>query len=195
MTKRIEGFMKAFSLKIGFFVGVLAALTAINGFSDSSSLYSLRTEWKDDQGKALKFDTFQKNWTVISMMYTRCPGSCPMIVQKMRKVETLLKNHQIDAQFVLVTFDPKRDTPAQLKLHRGKIAVSETNWHFLNGGEGDTRKLSMLLGIKFTQDAETGDFMHDNKLILVSPSGKIAARLNTLNDPEDEFLKAIQKGE
>jgi protein SCO1/2 len=115
----------------------------------------------------------------------------------MRKTETQLSEKGLTPEFILVTFDPKRDTPSHLKNYRTQIGVTERQWHFLSGSEADTRSLSMLLGIKFAKDPESGEIMHDNKLILISPTGEIRAKLNSLSENDSDLIEAIttKKGE
>ncbi len=178
-----------------FFLIIYASIPAMA--SSSGSIFNAAFSWRDDEGKNVQLNNLaeqQKNWTLISMMYTSCPSSCPMIVQKMRKLETALKEKGFKPEFVLVTFDPERDTLEKLKKHRKKIGVTETNWHFLNGSQADTRKLSMLLGIKYAKDPESGEFMHDNKIVLLSPRGDILARLNNLGESDSEIIETITKG-
>lgn len=176
--------------RVLFVLRLLLSITP--AFADSGSLYSASIQWKSDQGKSLRLETYRGKWVVISMMYTSCLSSCPMVVKKMRQIEALIKKSGKDAQFVLVTFDPERDTPEKLGKYREKIAVQEPNWHFLSGAAADTRKLSMLLGIKYTRDAESGEILHDNKIVLLSPEGKIAAKLQSLGDPDEEIVQAIK---
>mgnify|MGYP000934480486 CR=1 FL=1 len=171
-------------------LGMLALSISANAGS-TGSLFSTQFKWTDDQGKALRLEEFRGKWTILSMMYTSCPSSCPLIVQKMRKIESQMSTKGLKADFVLVTFDPERDTPAKLKTHRAKISVTEKNWYFLSGSAAETRRLSMLLGIKFAKDPESGEFMHDNKIILVSPTGEIKARLNSLGENDSDLIEAM----
>lgn len=175
------------------FVGCLMVFlsSAFTEAKSQGSLFTTSFKWNSDRGGIVRFEDFKGKWTVISMMYTSCSSSCPLIVQKIRKIETQMTAQGLKVDFILVTFDPERDISTKLKSHRAKIGVTEENWHFLSGSAADTRKLSMLLGIKFAKDPESGEFMHDNKIVLLSPTGEIKARLNSLGESEAELIKAI----
>lgn len=180
------------NLRESFRLAGILALTFWCGANASAdgSVYELSTKWKKEDSSAIELSRWKGKWVVISMMYTSCQGSCPLIVQKMRKIEKLFQEHGKPAEFVLVSFDPKRDTPAALASYRRKIGISEPNWTFLSGTDQEARRLSMLLSIKYAQDPETGQVMHDNKIILLDPSGKIRSRLEQLNQDETELLRA-----
>lgn len=158
----------------------------------AGSLFTPKMKWKNDSGKIVQLQDLKGQWVILAMMYTSCQASCPLIVQKMRKLETLVTQHGKKTDFLLITFDPKRDTPAKLKAYRAKIGVDEAHWHFWSGSEGDTRKLSMLLGMKYAQDPESGEFMHDNQIILMRPDGTIAHKLQTLGEDPLGIIQAIQ---
>ena len=41
------------------------------------------------------------------------------------------------------------------------------------GAEEDTRTLVMLLGIKYSRHPNSGDIMHDNKIVLLNGAGEV----------------------
>ena len=50
------------------------------------------------------------------MFYTSCDGVCPMLAFTMRRMEAALPvNQRARAQWLMVSFDAKRDTPQRLK--------------------------------------------------------------------------------
>lgn len=177
-----------------FFIGIILSILPIAVFANSGSLFSSNLQWKNDHGRTVKLGELRGKWVVTAMMYTSCQSSCPLIVQKMRKIESLFKEHGKQTEFLLITFDPERDTPTKLKNYREKTSINEANWHFWSGSVADTRKLSMLLGIKYAKDPESGEFMHDNKIILLSPNGTIEAKLQSLGESEADLLQAMNKG-
>ena len=181
-------------MKVHFLIAIILFVLPTAVFASSGSLYSSRLQWKNDQGRTVKLGEFQGKWVVIAMMYTSCQSSCPLIVQKMRKIEALFKEHGKQTEFLLITFDPERDTHTKLKSYREKTSINESSWHFWSGSVADTRKLSMLLGIKYAKDPESGEFMHDNKIVLLSPKGAIEARLQSLGESEADLLQAMNKG-
>lgn len=159
--------------------------------SPKGSVFMLDLKWKNEASQEVRIDRFKGRWVIVSMMYTSCQSSCPMIVQKLLKLEKQLKSENKKAEFLLVTFDPDRDTPAHLKRYREKNSLNEAVWNFWSGSEADTRKLSMALGIKYAKDPETDEFMHDNKVVLLGPDGVSRSRIENLNDDPAELLRTV----
>jgi protein SCO1/2 len=155
------------------------------------SLHTPSFHWKGEASQEVQLKYFKGKWLILSMMYTTCQGSCPLIMKKMRKIEAALKEKKKQAHFVLITFDPKRDTPSKLKKYREDVGLDQKTWHFLSGTAEDARRLSMLIGIKFSEDPESGEFMHDNKIVLISPEGEIKTTIQNLGDPETELVSRI----
>lgn len=97
--------------------------------------------------------------------------------------------------------DPRADTSERLKNYKEWQKVGFPNWHFLRGDESDTRKISVLLDIRYQEEEESGHFMHDNKLVLLDKGGRISFVLDGLGaDPQPlvkrikgrDFMKAIR---
>ncbi len=152
------------------------------------SLYEAPLKWVTDQGKPAQLSNWSGKNVVITMAYTSCHGSCPLIMQKLRKVEKLFAEKKIDASFVIVSFDPKNDTPQALREYREEAGVTEKNWTFLTGKETDVRRLSMLLEISYSKNPGSHEIMHDNKIILLSPQGEIRRTLKSLDEKETQLL-------
>lgn len=154
-----------------------------------TSLYNVKSGWKDEFGKDFSFGNMQGKKVVVAMAYTSCQGTCPMIVSKLKKIEKLFADKKISHEFIIVTFDPGFDTPAHnQEFYREKMGIKNANWHFLNGSESDTRKLSMLLDIKFAKNPKSGMIIHDNKIILLNESGEIEKRIESLEESETKLI-------
>lgn len=181
----------------GFFAAVMLSLcvTAGGGATDaraaaeeSGSLHVFPATWTTDEGKPAKLSDWKGRKAVIAMFYGSCHGSCPMIIQKLRKVETLFEEKGVKTDFILVSFDPSKDTPKSLRAYRERIGLTSPSWTMLSGKSEDVRRLSMLLGVKYRKDPESGEIMHDNKISLLSEDGKILKTLQNLTDSENELL-------
>jgi hypothetical protein len=51
----------------------------------------------------------------------------------------------------------------------------------LTGSERDTRTLAMLLGFRFSVNAESGALTHDNKVFVLSREGALVQSFNSLD--------------
>lgn len=147
------------------------------------SIYHSQSTWKDETNKEFPLVNLKGKKVVVAMAYTSCQATCPMIISKLKTVESLFNQKNIQVEVVVITFDPGFDTPERnMTFYREKMGIKKTNWHFLTGSENDTRKISMLLGIKFSVNPETKAIIHDSKIILLNEVGEIEKRLKNLDD-------------
>src|SRR3989338_4948228 len=144
-------------------------MSAFLSFAEES-LYTIPIPWKDETGLSRMLSQYVGRFVVITMTYTTCQSACPLIMKKLRTIQTEVKGFK-EVEFVIVTFDPSVDTPQALLSYKKAQKIDHSNWHFLNGTEEDTRKLSLLLDIGYQKNKQTGHFMHDNKILLLDPKG------------------------
>lgn len=131
----------------------------------------------DHDGRPFDNASLQGAWTFLFFGFTNCPDVCPMTMRILAQVEQRLSDLP-DAQrprVVLVSVDPKRDTPEQLAKY-----VKYFNPAFL-GVTGEqssldefTRKIGVPVAI-----SETGDggytVDHSAAIFLIDPRGRIRA--------------------
>lgn len=167
-------------LGLFFFLNILSCAIA-----SDSSLYHSPTKWRDDKSNIFSLSELQGKKVIMAMAYTSCQGTCPMIVSKLKKVESHFNQKNIKIEIVIITFDPGFDTPERnASYYREKMGLKKDNWHFLTGSENETRKMSMLLGIKYAVNPISKAIIHDNKIILINESGEIEKKLDSLEDDE-----------
>jgi protein SCO1/2 len=96
------------------------------------------------------------------MFYRSCQTLCPLTLSKMQRVARALTASNIQANFVLVTLDPRNDTPDHLAAFKSEHALPEDSWHLLSGSQQQTRGLARLLGLRVAYDE--GHIDHDVKI-------------------------------
>lgn len=125
-----------------------------------------------------------KNYYV-AMIFTHCPDICPMTTNNMQRIEEKLQENRLkDFEFIVVSFDPERDTPSILKQYAGLRGISGHNWHFLTGRPEDIDSLKRLLKIVAVKNEEDEKsegisdyyFVHTDRLTLIDSDGKIRKR-------------------
>ena len=93
---------------------------------------------------------------------------------ELKTIEAKLPPEVLDkVDFLLVSIDSKRDTPAELTTFREKRQLTRERWTLLRGGADDVRELAALLGVNYTEDAR-GQFAHSNVITLLTAEGEIA---------------------
>ena len=154
------------------------------------SLYQLDTAWTNDAGATVSLATLRGRPVVAAMFFASCEYACPIIVSEMKRLgDTLPADVRERAQFVLVSFDSARDTPAALKAYRERMALG-ANWTLLHGEPAAVQELAMLLGVKYSQDAR-GQFSHSNLITVLNPEGEVAHQRAGLMGDVSEAAKAV----
>lgn len=148
----------------------------------------------DQNGAVQPVDQLQGAWTVLFFGYTFCPDICPTTLAELRQLKGMLPEEIRDnLRVVLVSVDPARDTPQQLKEYLGFF---DAEFRGLTGELADIQKLSNSVGIPFIPGDESKPNYtvdHSGNLALIGPDGrqrgfirgplnnaKLAAQLPTL---------------
>lgn len=172
------------SITIGLAATVLLSTqVSYSASAPGTSLHQFPVQFKSEAAKPIKLSEWAGKNLVVTMAYTSCGSTCPMTMQKLRDMQKRVDELGQSAEFIVVTLDSKKDTPEMLADYRKKANLMRPNWHFLTGSETDIRKLSMVLGIKYKRNPDTGEIMHDNKIVLVNPKGEVIRTLPGLNAP------------
>jgi len=174
--------MMRFSAVVG------AALLVAAGIAGASrSLYQVPLAFRTDAGETVALDHWKGEKVVLTMVFTSCQATCPVTMAKLHAIQERFDHAGVAAHFVIVSFDPLRDTPEKMTAYRAAGGHRNANWTFLVGSEDDTRELAMLLGIKYARNPTSGDIMHDNKIVLLNAEGEVVKELLGLDAPIDDF--------
>src|SRR5437867_474496 len=73
-----------------------------------------------------------KVW-VADFIFTRCPTECPLLTERMGKIQHRARNLGNAFQLVSFTVDPEWDTPARLDAYARAHRASPRMWAFLSG--------------------------------------------------------------
>ena len=120
--------------------------------------------------------------TVIGFIYTNCPDICPMTTHNMLITDESLTKEKINnVQFILLTFDPNRDTPSVLKKYAEIRGINFDHWAMLWGDKENTDKLLDRFDImaipsdsSYTPDDELTYYMiHTDRISLIDKNGRL----------------------
>ncbi len=163
------------------------------GKPTDKSLYLLDSKWTSDVGKTIPLSVLRGRAQVVAMFFSSCEYACPIIVNDMKTLEAKLPVEvRAKTDFLLVSFDTKRDTVAELAAYRKKEKIPTANWTILRGGEDDVRELAALLGINYSQDAR-GQFAHSNVITVLNAEGEITFQQPGLNAAPALLVEAVSK--
>lgn len=180
--------MKFVCLLMAFILSRALALAATN---PEESIYNLPSTWQDQDSHSLKLDSLKGRAVVLAMAYTGCKASCPLIVEDMKKIERALPE-KTETQFVIVSFDSKRDTPTHLKMFANIHKLDKKHWVLLHGSESSVRDLAAVLGVRYRKDAN-GEFDHSNLISLLDTKGIIKFQQSGLQQKPETFLEKLKE--
>ena len=176
-----------------------AAQNSNPGEITDESVYQLNSTWTTQDGNKIKLDALTGKVVVVAMVYTSCEFACPRIVADINRIKKSIDDKDLDDQvhFVLVSIDPKVDTPEKLHSFAREYNMSPDDWTLLNGKEGDILELAALLGVKYKKTTEK-DYAHSNIITVLNKQGEIAhQQVGLAMDPSEtieEIENLVKKG-
>jgi len=157
------------------------------------SIYQVESTWTTATEQSLRLGDLQGKVQVLAMVYTTCESACPISVSLMQLIEAALPPElRPDVGFVLVTFDPARDTPSVLSAYSARMQLDPLSWGLLSGAPDDVLELATLLGITYKRD-ESGGFIHSNVLTVLNKAGEIVHRHEGLQQDMVSTLETIRR--
>ncbi|ARU86552.1 SCO family protein [Pseudomonas sp. M30-35] len=153
----------------------------------------------DQNAKPFQTEQLKDKWSLLFFGYTFCPDICPATLAELRELKKMLPEEAIaNLRVVLVSVDPNRDTPEQLKKYLGYF---DPSFMGLTGEEKTIEKLANGVSIPFIPaDTSKPNYTvdHSGNLVIIGPDGrqrgfirsplniqKLAAELPTLLTQKD----------
>ena len=139
----------------------------------SDSIFNLASNWRNQNNDTLQLKRLQGKTMVVVMIYTTCKFACPILVADMKKIEKQIKPSNLkDVSMVLVSIDPKTDTPERLAEFAKTSGMEADHWVFLRSNEADTQEFANVLAMKYKKISPV-DFSHSNIISIFNKEGKL----------------------
>ncbi len=123
-------------------------------------------------GEPVKVDQLKGKWSLLFFGYTFCPDICPTTLAQLRELKSKMPKDAVDnLQVVLVSVDPNRDTPEQLKKYLGYF---DPQFQGLTGELASIQKLANAVSIPFIPgdtSKENYTVDHSGNLVVIGPDG------------------------
>ncbi|MCI2228111.1 SCO family protein [Polaribacter sp. MSW13] len=157
------------------------------------SIFNLTSKWNTEEGKSIMLKDLKGKTLVMVMIYTTCKAACPRLAADMRNIEAKVsKEYKEDVNYVLISIDPKTDTPQKLKTFAIENFMDGEQWTFLQGTESGVREFSNVLSVKYKQISPL-DFSHSNIISVFNPQGELVHQQEGLGvDNKETILKIIE---
>lgn len=156
------------------------------------SVYDLESGWRDGEGAQRTLSSLEGRVQVMAMVYTHCTHTCPQIVVELKQLEAALSpRERARTGFVLVSLDPERDSPVQLKKFATSLRLDPAGWTLLTGDADGVRELAAVLGLRYRAEADA-QISHSNAYLVLDAHGGIVHRQDGLGSGTAPVLARIR---
>jgi protein SCO1 len=175
-------------------VGLALALGAEARDSDPPmSIYRLEAALTDQSGAARGLDLHRGHPVLITMFYGGCTVTCPLIIDSLRATERALgEAERANLRVLLVSIDPKGDTPEKLRALAESRRIDTSRWTLARADEATVRNIAALLNVQY-RELPSGEFNHSTTIALLSAQGEIEASTASLGSPSAELLAKLRR--
>ncbi|MGB1519337.1 MAG: SCO family protein [Limisphaerales bacterium] len=176
-----------------------------SGAPSTAPLPVLRTissiDLVDQEGEPVNLQTFRGQPWFANIIFTRCPGPCARMTQKMRQLQEALPAEASEVQLVSLTTDPDFDTPEVLSQYARKFQADTQTWKFLTGTKEEIVRVStqewllvMLEKGEAERESPNDIFLHSTLTVLMDGLGRIRGTYEILEEGQlEEALADLQR--
>ena len=155
------------------------------------SIYNLPSKWTTQHNEEIELKSLQGEVLVMVMIYTSCQAACPRLVADMRNIDAQIPEENKDhLKFILVSIDPKTDTPERLKAFSIENKMESEQWLFLRGDEESTREFAAVLAVNYKRISPI-DFTHSNIISVFNQKGELEHQQEGLGVDNKETIETI----
>jgi cytochrome oxidase Cu insertion factor (SCO1/SenC/PrrC family) len=185
--------MKHFVLALCLSVPVLLA-SGCKKEPDLTRFYPLPDFSLTDQtGATVTLAELKGRVWVADFIFTNCGGTCPMMTEKMRKLQDAMP---AEIRMVSFTVDPDRDTSKVLAAYAAERGATRDRWLFLTGDKQSLYDLC-IKGFKLPLDESAGTpaepIAHSTRFVLVDRQGEVRGYYSATEEEDLKRLSADAK--
>ena len=145
----------------------------------------------DDSSNAFTAEQFEGSWNVLFFGFTYCPDICPITLKQMVDVKESLGDKARNFRVFLVSVDPDRDKPENLRVYLDNFDNTFTG---LTGEIDQIYKFSTQVNAPFFPVVNSPEpnytVDHSGSLVLINPQGNYAGFFRAPHDT-DKIAKAL----
>jgi protein SCO1 len=139
------------------------------------------------EGAEVTFGALRGKVVAVTFIYTACPDVCPMLSDKLARVQDELgADFGTKITFLSITVDPGHDTPGVLKEYAEALDADLAGWTFLTGSLAAVRDVAHRYGVAVAP-ATGGQVDHTLLTTLVDRHGTMRVQYLGYRFDEEEF--------
>jgi len=157
------------------------------------SLYQIGSHWVDQNNKEFELKDLRGQKTILSLVYLSCQYICPTVISEVKSLDAKLEPNVRDSTRVLIiSFDPKNDTPKVMNAYSKKRKLDLKRWLFMtNKDESKIRELAAALGFSYKK-TKGKDYTHSFLIAVLDEDGVVKARVDGANKDKSELISALK---
>ena len=181
MNKLSIAFVAIAALAAGLFFGMHKGgepdLSELTGFSFPEPEKLSDVSLIDHNSDPFTEANFADKWTFIYVGYTFCPDACPMSLNTLNQMDGLLKQQDgPDADTLLVSVDPERDTPEHMKDY---VKYFNSGFSAATGTPEAIKQFADQVSAIYSvpEDRSDPNYLvdHSSSIILINPDAAVQA--------------------
>lgn len=165
----------------------VAAFASAPAWCAPISFYDVPYSFINDRNETVQLSKWRGKPIILTMEYSECRFMCTTTFYKMKAVQAAADKKKMNIDFVVVSLDPKDETPETWHQYRISSDLDRSNWHLLIGSEANTRQLANLIGIRYWYMDE--HILHDFKIVRLNAKGEIVRSIVNYDDEPDSLLQ------
>ncbi|WP_299081488.1 SCO family protein [uncultured Paraglaciecola sp.] len=172
---------------IALIVGVIVAITIAPPAADKTQHVSLYPQARalpdfrlvDHNNQTFTPADLKGHWSLVFVGYTYCPDICPTTLAELKSIYPELQKIVSDfpIQVVLLSVDPKRDTPERLNEY---INFFDPEFIAVSGEHGQLFPLVRAMGMMYSMSESTDNpnylVDHSSSVVIVNPDALVIGR-------------------
>lgn len=166
---------------------VLAVLLAASAAAAGANLYDAQQPLVDDRGWRTTLGAWRGKPAIVSMEYANCRFVCSQTLARLKDIQAAADAAGRRFDFIVVSLDPKNDTPEAWVRYRKARGVERGNWAFLTATVADTPALARLFGVKYW--LFDGHIMHDFRVLRVDAEGSVVDVMESYDADPAAFVR------
>lgn len=158
-----------------------------------TSIYHLRARLFDQQGHPQQLDVHRGRPVLVSMFYSSCPNTCPLLIDTLKSIEAALgAAERAQLRVLLISVDPQRDTPQVLGELARSRHLDSARWTLATTDEATVRKVAAVLNVQYRR-LPNGEFNHSSIITVLSPQGEILEQSSALGAADASLMASLRR--
>jgi len=165
----------------------IAMLTPWAAWCAPLSFYNFPNSFVNDRGETVHLSDWRGKPLILTMEHSTCRFSCSISISKLKTIQALADQKNIQIDFMIISIDPRNDTPETWRQFRESRDEERSNWHLLTGNKTTTDQVANMLGVKYWYMDE--HVLHDFKIVRLNANGEIEKSITDYDDEAGSLLQ------